>query len=150
MPRAVVESSHTLDFGDNAFALYEFDGRDNKLTCCYMDEEIYAPVYVEYPDNEKKSYAISSDLFHGNLYPTYGFDEATSWVVLPQSELRVYRFEQGHRAFELNNKGEVIWRSPLLTTIKNPIVVHPTLPHFVECTENGFTIYSTTLFTSSA
>lgn len=149
VPRTVVESFYTLDFGDNAFALYEFDGRDNKLTCCYMDEKIYAPVYIEYPDDKTKSYGISEEqLFRPYLCPTYSFDESTSWVVLPQSEVRVYRFAQGHCAFKFNDKGNVVWRSPLLENIKNPILVHPALPCFVECNETGFNIYSTTLFTN--
>lgn len=148
-PRVIVESSHTLAFGNNAFAMYEFDGGDNKLTSCYMDGAIWAPVYVEYPDDEKKSYGIlANELFYPNLYPTYSFDDPTSWVVLPQTDLRVYRFEQGHRALRFN-KEHVAWRSPLLTNIKNPIVVHPTLPYFVECNQTGFNIYSKTLFTDS-
>jgi hypothetical protein len=85
VPRAIVEADLTLEFGDNAFAFYDFDGRDNKLTCCYMDGEIAGPLYVEYPTDETKSYEIKD---RGRL-PAYGFDDSTTLRNMPGTDLQL-------------------------------------------------------------
>lgn len=178
-PRAIVEAAYTLEFGDNAYAMYEFDGRDNKLTCCWLDD-VWAPVYIEYPGDEKKSYDIKNLIDRKGTAPSYDFDDSDSWKKLPGSDLRVYRFY----GFKSNSSSVDITehKKPILACIRSAveklshgvflyqamkferenivwrspliqfsklIIMHTTLPYFVSCEENEVKGYSTSVFTES-
>ncbi len=177
-PRAIVEASYTLEFGDNAFAMYEFDGRDNKLTCCWLDD-VWAPIYIEYPGDEKKSYDIKNLIDRNGIGPSYDFDDSDSWKKLPGSDLRVYRFYgvKGNNssvsviehkkpivacirsAVEKLSHGVFLYQAMKferenivwrspLIQLSKLIVMHTTLPYFASCEENEVKGYSTSIFTS--
>lgn len=154
-PRVTVEWSGSLEFGDNAFAMYDFDGRDNKLTCCYMDEKIWGPLYVEYPDDEKKSYGVQELIDKAGVAPTYRFDDSNSWTKIPNSDLCVYRFsidvgtKEVYQALKCERE-KIVWRSPLIPLAAKKLVMHRALPYFATGEKNSVKVYSTKLFTESS
>lgn len=140
----VTAKNYNLEFLDNTFALYAFNGADNTLTCCYLNgaAEFY-PIYIKYFDDDTKSWG--SDLDRQGS-PIYCFDYSTSWAKLPQSDLRVYRFVQGHKVakFEGNT---IVWPSPLVPITK-PVYMHTNLPHCAVCDEKKIKLFSTSIFTN--
>lgn len=177
-PHAIVEAAYTLEFGDNAYAMYEFDGRDNKLTCCWLDD-VWAPVYIEYPGDEKKSYDIKNLIDRNGTGPSCDFDDSDSWKKLPGSDLRVYRFyglkgnsssvditehkkpivacvrsmveKLSHGVFlyqAMKFERENIVWRSPLIQLSKLIVMHTALPYFASCEENEVKGYSTSIFTN--
>lgn len=156
-PRVTVEASPTLEFFDNADALYEYNGREDILTASHISGPPYGPIYFEYLRDEKKSYYIpdSDVLKDGN--PAWGFDDSTAWAVVPQSDLRAYRLASGYQAFKFEGN-KISWRSPILPVTQQKYQVpegcgpklytHKNLPYCALQEVDGVKCYSTTFFTS--